>query len=65
MIRTHLSVAIDSTTKTGEKPSIVGCAKDLYGRGGMLGMYKGLGATLVGIIPYVGIKMASFDIIKT
>jgi hypothetical protein len=62
LIRTHLSVSVDGASV---KPSIAGCAKELYSKGGFLGMYKGLGATLVGIIPYVGIKMASFDILKT
>ena len=33
--------------------------------GSVLALYKGLPATLVGITPYIGFKMASFDMLKT
>ena len=33
--------------------------------GGFFGLYKGLPSTLAGITPYIGIKMATFDILQT
>jgi len=31
---------------------------------GPMGMFKGLGTSLAGIAPFIGIKMASFDFLK-
>lgn len=63
LIRTVMSVQVDGVD--GKKPSIVGTAKTVVARDGFTGLYKGLPATMYGITPYVGIKMASFDIMKT
>lgn len=61
LIRTRLSI----NTQSGAQLSMLGVAKQIYGEGGIRGMYRGLGATLFGITPYIGIKMATFDILKT
>ena len=39
--------------------------KIIYRKEGLLGFYKGWGATMVGIAPYIAIKMATFDALKT
>ena len=62
LIRTKLSVTVaDSTIK----PTIMGVGKQVLREQGVQGLYKGLPASLVGITPYIGIKMASFDILKS
>jgi len=61
LIRTRLSIDTDGQ----KKPSILSCGVQIYKEGGIRGMYRGLGSTLFGITPYVGIKLASFDILKT
>ena len=40
------------------------CGKGIYNRNGIAGFYKGLGMSLVGIAPYLGINLATFDILK-
>jgi len=62
LIRTQLSINVaDSTVK----PSIWGTGCQIYRTGGFPGLYKGLPSTLFGITPYIGFKMASYDILKT
>ena len=63
MIRTVMSVQVDSVDS--KKPSILSTGRMIIKTDGFLGLYKGLRATMYGITPYVGIKMASFDIMKT
>jgi len=62
LIRTHLSLDVKVD---GPKPSIIGTGSHLFKTRGFVGMYAGLGSSLLGIFPYVGIKMATFDILKT
>ena len=62
LIRTKLSVKVADATV---KPSIWGTGKQIVREGGVLSLYKGLPSTLFGITPYIGFKMASFDILKT
>jgi len=62
LIRTKLSINVaDSTIK----PTIWGVGKQVVRENGIQGLYKGLPSSLVGITPYIGIKMASFDILKS
>ena len=62
LIRTKLSITVaDSKIK----PTVMGTAKQIVRDHGARGLYKGLGASLIGITPYIGIKMASFDILKS
>lgn len=63
VIRTNLSV--DTGGATNQRPSIFSCGKHLYREGGIRGLYRGLPSTLFGITPYIGFKMASFDILRT
>lgn len=62
LIRTKLSIIVDDG---GKKPTIAGVGRNIYATRGFFGFYQGLFSTLFGIIPYVGFKMASFDILKT
>lgn len=62
LIRTKLAVNVaDSKIK----PSIWGVGRQIVREAGVQGLYKGLPSSLVGITPYIGIKMASFDILKS
>lgn len=61
LIRTYLSINVES----GQKMSISEQTKVIYRSHGLLGFYRGWFASMVGITPYVGIKMATFDILKT
>jgi len=53
----------DKHTK-GPKPSIGGVFGEILAKDGVTGLYRGNVASSLGM-PYVGLKMASFDILKT
>jgi solute carrier family 25 phosphate transporter 23/24/25/41 len=59
LVRTVLSVNTES------KLGMVECGKNIYKQGGVLGLYKGWVPTMIGITPYIGINMATFDYLKT
>lgn len=50
MAKTRLAVS-----KLGEYSGIVGCMKETISREGFRGLYRGLGASITGIIPYAGL----------
>lgn len=57
------------------KVSVAGCFREIVAKDGFTGLYKGLPSTMCvsapksdlfqSIIPYVGLKMAFFDILKS
>lgn len=47
------------------KKGIWGHVKIIYKKEGVFGFYKGWGTTMLGIAPYIAIKMATFDVLKT
>jgi len=57
LIKTYLTVNIDSSKNV----NFVEQGKIIVRANGFLGLYKGLGASLIGIGPFIGVKMASFD----
>ena len=61
VIRTVMSIKV---TNTGEKPSITRCGLEIYRDHGVRGLFKGLPATLISITPFIGFKMAFFDMLK-
>ena len=66
LIRTHLAVNCKNFDMIGKnKPTIISTGTDLFMRQGVSGLYKGLCASLVGVTPYVAIKMAVFDIVNS
>eukprot|EP00002_Diphylleia_rotans_P016499 TRINITY_DN3209_c0_g1_i1.p1 TRINITY_DN3209_c0_g1~~TRINITY_DN3209_c0_g1_i1.p1 ORF type:complete len:301 (+),score=70.62 TRINITY_DN3209_c0_g1_i1:59-961(+) len=56
-LRLHLAV-------NTELKSVTGATTHLYRTAGVMAFMKGIGPTLMGIAPYVGINFASYDIIK-
>ena len=40
---------------------MIKCAQEIVATRGLLGLFQGLGVSLCGITPFIGIKMASFD----
>jgi solute carrier family 25 phosphate transporter 23/24/25/41 len=59
IIRTKLSVNTEMASR-----SIGSMALEMIKTEGALSLYKGWFATLMGIAPYVGLKMSCFDILK-
>jgi hypothetical protein len=59
VIRTKLSVNVSMSNQ-----SIWGAGLTMVKNEGLLSLYKGWLATLVGIAPYVGFKMSFFDLFK-
>ena len=59
LVRTILAIHTDKA-KHGMIEELV----KVYRTGGIFGLYRGLGMTLVGISPFIGIKMATFDVLK-
>ena len=65
LVRTHLSVSVKNFDAAGTtKPTIQSTMSDLYWKGGIPGLYRGLCSSLMAITPFIGVKMATFDILK-
>lgn len=47
--------------EAGQRINIYKTTMEIIGRDGFMGMYKGLFISNCGIAPFIGIKMASFD----
>lgn len=62
LIKTILSVQLNPRHY---KKGIFGHLKIIYSKDGLPGFYKGWFTTMIGIAPYIAIKMATFDILKT
>ncbi len=48
-----------------ENPSLLSITKEVYSSTGIFGFYRGWLASLVGITPYIAIKMSTFDFLRT
>lgn len=59
LIRTKLSMSVEEVSE-----GMWQCGKNIYTKHGFLGLYKGWFATMVGITPYIGINMCTFDWLK-
>lgn len=57
LVKTYLTV----NTDTSRNVNFIEQGKIIVRANGFLGLYKGLGASLIGIGPFIGVKMASFD----
>ena len=62
LIKTILSVQLNPRHY---KKGIIGHIKIIYQKEGILGFYKGWYTTMIGIAPYIAIKMATFDALKS
>ncbi|CAI2374305.1 unnamed protein product [Moneuplotes crassus] len=62
LVKTILSVQLNPRHY---KKGIIGHLKIIYRKEGILGFYKGWVTTMIGIAPYIAIKMATFDVLKT
>ena len=58
LIRTIISVRVN------EAPSIFKVGKEIFSSSGIFGFYKGWLASLLGITPYIAIKMSVFEYLK-
>ncbi len=48
--------------KTGQYSSVADCAKQIYREVGVRGFFRGYMVNLVGIIPYAGIELATYEV---
>lgn len=62
LLKTILSVQLNPRHY---KKGIWGHVKIIYAKEGILGFYKGWFTTMLGIAPYIALKMATFDFLKT
>lgn len=62
LIRTVLTIQVKETE--GKKMGIWGTGRSIVSNEGFFGLYKGWFATMMGITPYIALKMSSFDILK-
>eukprot|EP00108_Taenia_solium_P009756 TsM_000031200 transcript=TsM_000031200 gene=TsM_000031200 len=51
--------------KTGQYSSVADCAAQIYRELGIRGFFRGYGVNLVGIIPYAGIELATYEWLKS
>ena len=59
MLKTRLALG-----KTGQYNGIVDCFKQILRQEGPLALYRGLTPSLVGIIPYAGIDLSVYEVLK-
>jgi solute carrier family 25 phosphate transporter 23/24/25/41 len=59
VIRAKLTVAT-----AGGDHGMVSTAKSIVAKGGVRGLWGGLGATLLAVAPFVGLQQASYDVMK-
>ena len=62
LLKTYLTIHIESAD--AGKTSILEQSKIIIQNRGFRGMFQGLGMSCIGIAPFIGIKMASFDFLK-
>lgn len=60
LLKTYMTINIENSLRI----SMLEQTKMIIAESGPMGMFKGLGTSLVGIAPFIGIKMASFDFLK-
>lgn len=63
LVRTRLSVDVG---KKGDKlyNGFIDCYKKTFAEGGLRGLYKGFGISVVGIIPYRAVYFGGYDVLK-
>jgi solute carrier family 25 phosphate transporter 23/24/25/41 len=61
LVKTYLTVNIESNTKV----TMISQAKSIVAEQGFLGLYKGIGLSTIGIAPFIGIKLTSFDMLMS
>jgi len=59
LVKTYLTINIENNKKI----SMTQQMKIIYAENGFFGLYKGWGMSMVGIAPFIGFKMASFDLL--
>lgn len=57
LVKTYLTVNTDNANKI----NFIEQGRIIVRQNGVLGLYKGLGSSLIGIGPFIGVKMSSFD----
>ena len=57
LLKTYMTINIDNANRL----SMMAQTKEIIARDGVLGMYRGLFVSNMGIAPFIGIKMSSFD----
>ena len=61
LVKTYLTVNIESDTKV----TMIKQARLIVADQGILGLYKGIGLSTIGIAPFIGIKLTSFDMLMS
>jgi len=63
LVRTRLSVDVG---KKGDKNynGFIHCYSETYKEGGIKGLYKGFGISVIGIIPYRAVYFGGYDVLK-
>lgn len=57
LLKTYMTINIDSAKKL----TMWGQTQEIMARDGFFGLYRGWGMSMIGIAPFIGIKMTSFD----
>ena len=60
LVKTYLTINVEN-----ESMGMIKCAQEIVAKRGFLGLFQGLGVSLCGIAPFIGIKMASYDFLMT
>eukprot|EP01017_Pseudomicrothorax_dubius_P030385 TRINITY_DN3791_c0_g1_i3.p1 TRINITY_DN3791_c0_g1~~TRINITY_DN3791_c0_g1_i3.p1 ORF type:complete len:299 (-),score=61.68 TRINITY_DN3791_c0_g1_i3:99-995(-) len=62
IVRTLLAVQVEK--KDAQFKGIIKTLRDIHRKDGVLGLYRGWVPTIVGIVPFISVKLTSYNIIK-
>ena len=64
LVRTRMAFRICDGASCDPYSTVSSCLRDTVRRNGFLGLYTGVGATLLGALPFEGIKFGTNDFLK-
>jgi len=63
-VRTRLSLDVSKYSEPRLYQGTIGCMKEILKSEGVTGFYKGFGIACLGIVPYLTLSLATYDLLK-
>lgn len=64
VVRTRLSLDVSRYSEPRLYQGTIGCMKEILKSEGVSGFYKGFGIACLGIVPYLTLSLATYDLLK-
>lgn len=65
LVRTRFAADISRLGMAREYSSILTCMKQILRNDGVLGLYSGVGTSIIGMVPYIATAFITYDLLKT